>query len=128
MKEEDNTERDILEELEELNEALKLCCADAEFTHGLICEWADRHEDEEVDKMGIEELKRERERGMALYSRLRISVGEMKKIDSRYNEIRERVNKYYGKDIPPLFPPASIWDEILGDFRGEGEGGEWKGI
>ena len=28
--------------------------------HGLICEWADRHEDEEVDKMGIEELKRER--------------------------------------------------------------------
>ena len=32
MKEEDNTERDILEELEELNEALKLCCADAEFT------------------------------------------------------------------------------------------------
>lgn len=131
MKKKKNTKEEILKELDEISEVLELCRREAEFTHGLICEWASKHEDGDMDKVGIKELRREKKRGMELYSRLRINIGEMKKVDARYNELKERVNKYYGRDVLPAFPSPYIWDELLedvGDRKDWEDGEEWKGI
>jgi hypothetical protein len=69
-----------------------------------------------VDYETREKIYAEAEELMGVW---RVSIQELKKLDEEYEEVRKRVNAYYGKEIMPKreYPPGvkEMYDEVLGD-------------
>ncbi len=53
----------------------------------------------------------------------RVAIKELKKLDDEYEEVRQRVNTYYGKEIMPKreYPPGvkEMYDEILDETKSD---------
>ncbi len=101
-----DTEGEMVNEMMEIFRKSLLCREEAEFNHRLINELDKRHNqkirigiitDEEMGKMGRE--------ARVLRNRIKICLEELGKLDKKYNELKERVNKYYNKDLSPVISP-----------------------
>lgn len=92
-----------------------------EFLGKEVDEVCGKYSDEEVDELGWEEREAHVKKIDELCGRLHESVRELEKLDVKYQELRERVRKVYGKDVLPPLAKTTLFqikpdDEI--DLRG----------
>jgi hypothetical protein len=118
-----DTEVGLLKETVEIHEKSLLARRDADFNFNLICEWISKHE---LNNLSIEELELAQKESKLLMGRLRISVGELKKMDMEYDALRVRVNKYYGKEVLAPLEPTQSWEDMLREMDMDGDGEQWK--
>ena len=115
MKENGN-DKNLLEEALSINERQVLLMKDAKFNFKLVCEWLNKHYKDDSKRLSIAERESLLQESKVLWSRLRISVSEMKKLDEEYNGLCVRVNTYYNKELMKPVLPMTEFDTLLNEI------------
>lgn len=113
-------EQQLLRESEEILLRSDLGKRDAEFNFNLVLEWIKKNP---LDEMTPEAAEAALKESNQLLGRLRISLNELKKMDKDYEDLRKRVNTFYGREVMPQQPEIDY--EALWGLGGE-EGEDWK--
>jgi hypothetical protein len=103
----------VLEAIEVLKKVL-LLKEDAEFNFKLIGEWQGRLEECDRNELSsIAEREKLAQEGLNLMGRIKVSLNELMKTDEIYDDLRIRVNKYYGKEVFMSYEKVDKYEEIL---------------
>jgi hypothetical protein len=92
------------------------------FNYNQIMKFGETVEKMNPDQMTDQEIMLLLKQGQTLIGRLKICAKELIKLDEQYENLRNRVNTFYGEELLPKheLPPLPSFD-IFND-----EGDEWK--
>ena len=116
-KDKDENGRKLLKEALDINERQILLMKDAEFNFKLICEWLNKNHNDDSEFLSDTAYEALNKEGRLLWSRLRISVTELKKLDKEYNLLCERVNTYYNKELMTPASSTTEFDTLLDEIQ-----------
>jgi hypothetical protein len=98
----------------------------AEIASVAVMKFCEKYKNVNPDTVGWQEREKICDEANALMAVWRESIKKLKELDDEYEEVRQRVNTHYGKEIMPKRENPPGIEEMYKEILDEGDADWWK--